>query len=158
MKCWRILPRILCSVYIHYNEFSEKSVVRSTQMNIWLFYSWEWYGTRKCSIAIACSVKHKAQGKLYLYLFNFALGYIVRKFQENQKELELCRAHQFLLCADDINTHRLTSYIGRKRRFPQKCLNSLLDASKYQIDVFWVVTPCRVVIGYQGFGGPRSWW
>jgi hypothetical protein len=29
-----------------------------------------------------------------------------------------------------------------------------LTAVKIQINVFWVVTPCSVVVGYQGFGGP----
>jgi len=26
---------------------------------------------------------------------------------------------------------------------------------KFQAEVFWVVTPCSVVVGYQRFGGPR---
>jgi len=42
------------------------------------------------------------------------------------------------------------------------CINhKILDASFefftaviFQVEVFWMVTPCSVVIGYQRFGGP----
>jgi len=36
-------------------------------------------------------------------LFNFGLEYAIRKAQENQERLELSRAHQLLIYADDIN-------------------------------------------------------
>jgi hypothetical protein len=26
----------------------------------------------------------------------------------------------------------------------------------FQVEVFWIVTPCSVVVGYQSFGGPCS--
>jgi len=30
-----------------------------------------------------------------------------------------------------------------------------MQVVKFHIEVFWVVTPCSVVVGYQHFGGPR---
>jgi hypothetical protein len=36
-------------------------------------------------------------------LFSFALGYINKRFQENQKGLKFKGTHQLLACADDIN-------------------------------------------------------
>jgi hypothetical protein len=34
--------------------------------------------------------------------------------------------------------------------------SEVFTAVKIQVDVFWFVTPCSVVVGYQRFGGP-SW-
>jgi hypothetical protein len=39
-------------------------------------------------------------------LSNFALLYAIRKFQDNQKGLELSGTHQQLVYADDVNKHR----------------------------------------------------
>jgi hypothetical protein len=30
----------------------------------------------------------------------------------------------------------------------------IITGVKIQVEVFWVVTPCSVVVGYQHFGGP----
>jgi hypothetical protein len=31
----------------------------------------------------------------------------------------------------------------------------VFTAEKIQVEVFWVMTPCSVVVGYRRFGGPR---
>jgi hypothetical protein len=30
----------------------------------------------------------------------------------------------------------------------------VFTAVEIEVEVFWVVTPCNVVVGFQGFGGP----
>jgi hypothetical protein len=39
-------------------------------------------------------------------------------------------------------------------RCPHTARSEILTAVKIQIEVFWVVTPCGVVVGCQCFGGP----
>jgi hypothetical protein len=40
---------------------------------------------------------------LSLLLFNFSLEYTSRKIQENKDRLVVNGAHQFMVCADDVN-------------------------------------------------------
>jgi hypothetical protein len=57
-------------------------------------------------------------------LFNFALEYTIRRFQENQEGLKLNGTHQLLAYADDVNT------VGKNTDTTKKNTDALLDASK----------------------------
>jgi hypothetical protein len=57
-------------------------------------------------------------------LFNFALEYGIRKFQENQVGLELNRTHQLLVYANDVNL------LGDKIDTIKKTTETLTGASK----------------------------
>jgi hypothetical protein len=57
-------------------------------------------------------------------LINFALGYAIKRGQENQKGLKLNGTHQLLAYADDINI------VGENINTIKKKTQTLLDASK----------------------------
>jgi hypothetical protein len=57
-------------------------------------------------------------------LYNFALEYSIRKFQENQLGLKLNGTHQLLVCADDVNL------LGDNIHIIKKNTKTLIDASK----------------------------
>jgi hypothetical protein len=57
-------------------------------------------------------------------LFNFALEYAIRKFQENQLGLKLNRTHQLLSYADDVNL------LGDTIDTMKKNIETLIDTSK----------------------------
>jgi hypothetical protein len=57
-------------------------------------------------------------------LFNFALEYAIRNVQEKKVGLNLNRAHQFLLYADNLNL------LGDKISTVKKNTEALIEASK----------------------------
>jgi hypothetical protein len=57
-------------------------------------------------------------------LFNFGLGYVIRRVQDNQEGLILNGTHQLLAYADDV------VIVGENRDTIQKNTKALLDASK----------------------------
>jgi len=50
------------------------------------------------------------------FLFNFALGYVIRRVQVNQDGLKFNGTHQFLVYADDVNILVGSVYYKGKRR------------------------------------------
>jgi hypothetical protein len=57
-------------------------------------------------------------------LFNFALGYAIRKVQENQVGLKLNGTHQLLVYVDDMNL------LGDNINTTKKNTETLIDSSK----------------------------
>jgi hypothetical protein len=57
-------------------------------------------------------------------LFNFVLGYVIRKVQINQAGLKLHGTHQLLAYADDVNL------LGDNINTINKNTQTLIDASK----------------------------
>ena len=57
-------------------------------------------------------------------LFNFALGYAIRRVQVNQDGLKLNETHQLLAYADDVNI------LGGSVRTANKNAEALVDATK----------------------------
>jgi hypothetical protein len=48
----------------------------------------------------------------------------------------------------------LTPDKGKVRLNLQEASFKALTAVMFQVEIFWVVTPCSAVVGYRRFGGP----
>jgi hypothetical protein len=60
----------------------------------------------------------------------------------------------FVTCSSDFSSQIIASTNDKTRNLSSSF--EAFTAVKFQVKVFWVVTPCSVVIGCQRFRGPYS--
>jgi hypothetical protein len=90
-----------------------------------------------------CPVNKKAQGQLYLYLFD-GPKILTREFLPGLRKSFISMSDPFINLSRFVRKREITATL---ESLPKKC--------GLQIEVFWVVALCRVVVGYQRFGGPH---